>query len=88
MLLYSSEFNWSSQPWRILKCPSMLASSVLSGGEGAGWRGPKSLLARTRLGRAEDMVAEDGLAAGAVPGDACGSPVLMTAGAGVGDARA
>lgn len=51
MLLYSSEFNWSSQPWRILKWPSTLPSSAGSWGCCAGGRGPKSLFARARLGR-------------------------------------
>jgi hypothetical protein len=53
MLLYSSEFNWSSQPWRILKWPSTLTSSLCSSGSCAGCRGPKSLFARARLGRWE-----------------------------------
>lgn len=61
MLLYSSEFNWSSQPWRILKWPSTLPSSAGSWAW-AGWRGPKSLFARARLGRAELVAASDGRA--------------------------
>lgn len=62
MLLYSSEFNWSSHPCRILKGPSTLLSSTGSWGWECG-RGPKSLLARARLGRWEPPALTDGRAA-------------------------
>ena len=64
MLLYSSEFNWSSHPCRILKGPSTLLSSAGSWGWECG-RGPKSLLARARLGRWEPPALTDGRAEGA-----------------------
>ena len=64
MLLYSSEFNWSSHPCRILKGPSTLLSSAGSWGWECG-RGPKSLLARARLGRWEPPALTDGRADGA-----------------------
>jgi len=59
ILLYSSEFNWSSQPWRILKWPSTLPSSAGSWGC-ADSRGPKSLFARARLGRRESVALRAG----------------------------
>jgi hypothetical protein len=64
MLLYSSEFNWSSHPCRILKWPSTLLSSAGSWGWECG-RGPKSLFARAKLGRWEPPALTDGRADGA-----------------------
>lgn len=56
-LLYSSE-SWSSQPWRILKCPSVLPPSTLSGAWFVGCRGPKSLRARRSPGRPDCEASE------------------------------
>lgn len=61
ILLYSSEFSWSSQPWRILKWSSTLPSSAGSWAC-AGWRGPKSLFARASPGLAEFVVLSAGRA--------------------------